>query len=242
VGKGAAAVADLYETEDGVAAVTSDVQRLILRALGEGTKELPELVHITGRSKPTLSSLHMKALVDRGLVEASAHPTDLRRKVFRLAARPFSSADAPAAPSPSVGPALELAAALEAIVAAPRGTPPSTLAAQARRLGALAAPRLVPWPAARSPRRPWMALATLYEDAGLASPVRVNLEEGAAEFRPAPALAGDLAAAAAVLAGFAEGLLWAAWNAAGGQGAAPRVVGEAAPDGGVVLRAPSSQA
>lgn len=84
---------DLYRTADGYAVVTNDVRRRILRALAEEELGLPGIVEVTGRSKPTLSAVHMRALVDDGLVEVRAHPTDGRRKIYTLAAHHLASTE-----------------------------------------------------------------------------------------------------------------------------------------------------
>lgn len=84
---------DLYRTADGYAVVANDVRRRILRALAEDELGLPGLVEATGRSKPTLSAVHMRVLADDGLVEVRPHPTDGRRKIYTLAARRLASTE-----------------------------------------------------------------------------------------------------------------------------------------------------
>lgn len=84
---------DLYRTADGYAVVTNDVRRRILRALAEEELGLPAIVEVTGRSKPTLSAVHMQALIGAGLVEERSHPTDGRRKIYTLAARRLASTE-----------------------------------------------------------------------------------------------------------------------------------------------------
>src|ERR1051326_4705821 len=141
---------DIYQTDAGYAAVTNPVQRQILDVLRQGERQLPDLVKATGRSKPTLSSLHMKELLARELIEERPHPTDSRRKVYRLRAGKIGSSDIPVAQlreavQHAVGlrplPArLPLKSMVEALAAAPAGTDPKAVWAQAHRLGQLAAP------------------------------------------------------------------------------------------------------
>lgn len=195
--------ADIYRTGDGLAAVTSDVQRRILRALGEGAKQLPELVQVTGRSKPTLSSLHMKELLARGLILESVHPTDNRRKVYTLAAQPVEGAmvsmlATPQASALRVG----IAEALDAIAAAPANASATQLRAQATRLGAAARAHL----GFLSRRELWLRLPGLLEENGIASPLRIDLQHGHFDLRPGKAVHATPERLATVLAGLVEGL------------------------------------
>ena len=75
---------DIYQSDRGYAAVTSPVRRQILVALAEKDRDLSDLVRITRKSKPTLSNLHVRELLTQGLVEELPHPTDARRKLYRL--------------------------------------------------------------------------------------------------------------------------------------------------------------
>jgi len=86
---------DIYQTEAGYAAVTNPVRRQILAALQERDQELPDLVKLTGKSKPTLSNLHMKELLSQKLIEELPHPTDSRRKVYRIKGRRIGSSNVP---------------------------------------------------------------------------------------------------------------------------------------------------
>lgn len=199
VGQGA----DIYHTDEGLEAVTSEVQRRILRALGEGSKQLPELVQVTGRSKPTLSSLHMKELLARGLILESSHPTDNRRKVYSLAARPVDGVAAAMAPGmrPSalrVG----VAEALDAMAAAPASASTSLLRSQARRLGLAARAHL----GHLSRRELWLRLPSVMEENGIASPVRIDLQQGHFDLRPGPAIQASPERLALLIAGLVEGL------------------------------------
>ncbi len=202
---------DIYQTDAGYAAVTNPVQRQILEALRERERQLPELVEITGRSKPTLSSLHMKELLSRELILEVAHPTDSRRKVYRLKAAKIGSSDLPVdqlreavqhyvSLSPLAA-RIPLAAVLEAIAAAPASAAPEVLHAQARHLGILASPLLK----AASARDLWARLAALLEAEKVASPRHVDAQQGVLELRLGPAAKASAARMAVILAGFAEG-------------------------------------
>lgn len=222
---------DIYQTDAGYAAVTNPVQRQILDALRAGELQLPDLVKITGRSKPTLSSLHMKELLTRELIAEHEHPTDSRRKVYRLKASKIGSSDIPVGQlreavqhyvslSPLAA-RLPLKAMIEALCAAPSGTDPKTVWAQAHRLGVLAAGSLK----VATVRDLWMRLSGFLEAEEVAQPLRVDLEKGMLELRNGAALAASPAFAPAILSGFMEGV-------ASGKGLhLPRLKASAIPDG-----------
>jgi hypothetical protein len=203
---------DIYQTDAGYAAVTNPVQRQILDALRAGDLQLPDLMKITGRSKPTLSSLHMKELLARELIAEHGHPTDSRRKVYRLKAGKIGSSDIPVAQlreavqhyvslSPLAA-RLPLKSIIEALGAAPAGTDPKAVWAQAHRLGVLAAASLK----VASVRDLWMRLSGFLEAEEVAQPLRIDLERGILELRNGPALKGSAALAPAILSGFMEGV------------------------------------
>lgn len=203
---------DIYQTDAGYAAVTNPVQRQILDALREGELQLPDLMKVTGRSKPTLSSLHMKELLARELIEERGHPTDSRRKLYRLKAGKIGSSDIPVAQlrdavqhyvslSPLAA-RLPLKAMVESLCAAPAGTDPKAVWAQAHRLGTLASASLK----VASVRDLWMRLSGFLETEGVAQAVRIDLERGTLEVRNGPALKGNPVLAPAVLAGLVEGV------------------------------------
>lgn len=202
---------DIYQTDAGYAAVTNPVQRQILDALRDGERQLPDLVKLTGRSKPTLSSLHMKELLSRELIEERAHPTDSRRKVYRLKAGKIGSSDIPVGQlreavqhyvslSPLAA-RLPLKAMMEALGAAPSSTDAKAIWAQANRLGTLAAGSLK----VGSARDLWMRLSGFLEAEEIAQPVRIDLERGVLDLRLGAALRGA-SGAAAILGGFVEGV------------------------------------
>ena len=203
---------DIYQTDAGYAAVTNPVQRQILDELRKGERQLPDLVKATGRSKPTLSSLHMKELLARELVEERGHPTDSRRKVYRLRAGKIGSSDIPVAQLRdavqhyvSLGPLaarLPLKAMVESLCAAPPGSDPKAVWSQARRLGALASGSLK----VGSARDLWMRLSGFLEAEEVAQAVRIDLERGVLELRNGAALKANPALAPAVLSGLVEGV------------------------------------
>lgn len=222
---------DIYQTDAGYAAVTNPVQRQILESLREGERQLPELVEITGRSKPTLSSLHMKELLARELIEERAHPTDSRRKVYRLKASKIGSSDIPVSQlreavqhyvslSP-VKARLPLRSLVESLCAAPPGTDPKVVWAQARHLGTMAAPSLK----VGSVRDLWMRVSGFLEQEELARSLRIDLEHSAIELATGPAFDAGPAFAPAVLSGLVEGM-------AAGKGLdLPRLKATAIPNG-----------
>lgn len=203
---------DIYQTDAGYAAITNPVQRQILESLRGGEKQLPELVEITGRSKPTLSSLHMKELLSRELIEEREHPTDSRRKVYRLRASKIGSSDIPVAQLRdavqhyvSLAPVksrMPLRGFVESLAAAPAGTDPKIVWAQARHLGTITAPGLK----AGSTRDLWMRVSQFLEQEDLARPLRIDLEHNRLELSTVGALEASGPFAAAILAGLIEGM------------------------------------
>jgi hypothetical protein len=203
---------DIYQTDAGYAAVTNPVQRQILDALRDGDLQLPGLMQVTGRSKPTLSSLHMKELLARELIEERPHSTDSRRKVYHLKGGKIGSSDIPITQlrkavqhyvslSPLAA-RLPLSAMVETLAAAPPGTEAAVVRAQAARLGSLASGLL----AAASVRGLWTRLAGFLESEGIAAPAKVQLDRGLLDLRLGPALQGNPALAPAILRGLVEGV------------------------------------
>lgn len=203
---------DIYQTDAGYAAVTNPVQRQILDALRQGEKQLAELMEVTGRSKPTLSSLHMKELLERRLIEERPHPTDNRRKVYRLRGQKIGSSDLPVQALKSAiqdyvnlspfASRIPVGSALDAILAAPPGIPAQALRDQGVRLGHHVAAVLK----LQSARDLWMRFAGFLESERLASPVRIDVQAGHLSLRPDGPLAKHPERAAAVLAGLLEGI------------------------------------
>ena len=204
---------DIYQTEAGYTAVTNEVRRTILNALAKKDRQLPELVKITKKAKPTLSSVHMKELLALKLVEEIHHPTDKRKKIYRLKARRVGSSNLPveqlrtavkqyAAASPHAS-RLPLTVAVESIADAPADADARVLRQQARRLGVLSA-GLFPQAA---PREMVTGLATFLEREALARPLRIDLEALTLEMELQAGLAPEAPAArlAEILAAFVEG-------------------------------------
>ncbi len=223
-------VFDIYQTRSGYTAVDNEVQRQILEALAAGDQQLPALMEVTGKSKPTLSATHMKDLLNRELVEELPHPTDGRRKVYHLAGTRIGASDIPV---PQLRKAVEayvslaplqgrlpLAAVLEILTSAPTTAAPATLHAQGARLGAVVAASLRVADLADL----WMRLVRWFEEQGVAKPLRVDLEAGEVVLAPGPAITGPLPHVAAALAGVVQGVV-----AALDLGSV-RVVGEAQAD------------
>lgn len=222
---------DIYQTDAGYAAVTNPVQRQILESLRTAERQLPELVEITGRSKPTLSSLHMKELLSRELIEERGHPTDSRRKVYRLRATKIGSSDIPVSQlrdavqhyvslSP-VKARLPLRSLIEALAAAPTGTDPNVVWTQARHLGTIAAPGLK----VGNARDLWMRVSSFLEQEELARPLRIDLEHSRLELATGAAFEGARVFAPAILSGLIEGM------AAGKGIPVPRLKASATPTG-----------
>ena len=204
---------DIYQTESGYTAVTNEVRRTILNALAKKDRQLPELVKITKKAKPTLSSVHMKELLAQKLVEEIHHPTDKRKKIYRLKARRIGSSNLPveqlrsavkqyASLAPNAS-RLPISVAVESIADAPADADPAVLRRQARRLGVLSA-GLFPQ---GTPRELVTGLAAFLEREGLARPLRLDLEALALEMELQAGLAPEAGDArlAAILAAFVEG-------------------------------------
>lgn len=201
---------EIYQTEEGYVAVTNEVRRAILAALAKKDRMLPDLVKLTKKAKPTLSSVHMRELLASKLVEELPHPTDKRKKIYRLKARRIGTSSLPVEQLRSAvkqyasasGSRAPLALALEAIAAAPASTPDATLRAQARRLGALSGAQL----GATTARETVTALASLLEREGIARPLRLDLEGMSLELEKSDGDVDD-ARMALLVGALADGLL-----------------------------------
>ncbi|HVL47852.1 MAG TPA: winged helix-turn-helix domain-containing protein [Candidatus Thermoplasmatota archaeon] len=203
---------DIYQSGAGFRAVTNEVRRRILDLLVERERQLPELVELTGKAKPTLSSVHMRALIEDGLVEEVPHPHDARKKIYRIAARKIGSWNGPDAEPPrrlrelSRGTSgLRVGRALAAMTV-PEAEGATTLVhAQARALGEETADTL----ASGTLRDVLAAVASFWEREHLAIVPKIDLDgplieialdEGFARERDEPLVAK-------ALAGFLEGVL-----------------------------------
>lgn len=206
---------DVYQTDAGYVAVANEVRRAILAALLKKERDLNELVKITGKAKPTLSNLHMRELLSQKLIEELAHPTDARRKIYRIRAQRIGSSSVPieklrgavkqyVAASP-LAHALLLQQVAEVLLAGGARSK-DVVARQATRLGEISA-GLFPGPDVREmlPR-----LASYWEREGITRTARIDLEELALDLdvneRYASTKEG-LALMATLLAGFLRGAL-----------------------------------
>lgn len=204
---------DVYQSPTGYVAVSSDVRRAILAALAKKERDLNDLMRVTGKAKPTLSNLHMKELLAQQLVEEVPHPTDARRKIYRLKGQRIGSSDVPidqlrgavkryVSMSP-LAHALPLQQVLDVILAAgPHAR--ESVQRQAARLGELSA-HLLQAPDLREllPRA-----AAYLEREGVTRTVRIDLEALALDLDLNPRYAAtkeDTRLAATLLAGFLEG-------------------------------------
>lgn len=176
---------EIYQGPTGYIAVTNPVRRQILAALADAPRELGDLVEMTGKSKPTLSSVHMARLASDGLVRVEPHPSDSRRKVYHLAGERIGASNVPVdALREAVKDYVEhspLAArfplkhSIEALVAAPPGTDPHVLQAQGARLGERVGKTLG---GLSGQGGPIMQIANFLEQEGLARLLRLDMEKG----------------------------------------------------------------
>ncbi|HUR68720.1 MAG TPA: winged helix-turn-helix domain-containing protein [Candidatus Thermoplasmatota archaeon] len=206
---------DVYQTDAGYVAVTNPVRRQILAALAKKERDLTELVGITGKAKPTLSNLHVRELIGQGLIEEVAHPTDARKKIYRLKAHHIGSSSVPieqlrgavkhyVSLSP-LAHALPLPGVLEVLVAAgPKSL--DVVHRQAAKLGELSSQLL----AAPDARELLPRIAAHWEREGVTRTARIDLEHLALDVEINPRFADSKEATklvAQVLAGFLEGVL-----------------------------------
>ena len=217
---------DIYQTAAGYTAVTNPVRRQILDALSQQDRELPDLVKLTGKSKPTLSNLHVRELLEKGLVEEMPHPTDARRKVYRIAARRIGRSNVPleqlrgavkhyvslsplayAVPFPAV---LEVLAAGWGAGAAAR----DAVRKQAQRLGESASQLFT----TTSPRDVMTAVAGFWEREGVARTARMDFDRMEFEVELTGSEQGA-EAMGSILAGVLEGVLRSRLGVEGAVGA-----------------------
>ena len=203
---------DIYQTSAGYSAVTNEVRRKILEALSQKDLELGDLVRVTGKSKPTLSTLHVRELLEQRLIEENAHPTDARRKTYHLIARRIGSSNVPLEQLRgavkhyvSLSPlayAIPFPTVLEVLAADPAGDA-KTLRKQGRVLGEKASSLFT----TTSARDILTALAGFWERENVARTVRLDFDKLEAEVQLNDALTGkSTEAVAAVFAGLIEGI------------------------------------
>lgn len=70
-----------------MASIDNPVRIAILRAIEEKPRTLGDLVQLTKKAKSTLSTLHVKPLLQLGLIAEATDPGDARIKWYRLEAR-----------------------------------------------------------------------------------------------------------------------------------------------------------
>lgn len=223
---------DIYQGGSGYVAVTNPVRRTILEALAERDRELPDLMRITGRSKPTLSNLHVRELLAQKLVEELPHPTDARKKVYRLAARRIGRSSVPleqlrsavkqyVAASP-LAYAVPFPKVLDALAAGAGPSAKETLRRQGVALGASSA-HLFPEADAREAMT---SIAAFLEREGIGRTTRMDFDKREFEVELSQErLHAD--AARDALAGFVEGILRAGMGLEGAvtaRGKARRVI------------------
>lgn len=203
---------DIYQTAAGYTAVTNPVRRQILDALAEKDRELPDLVKVTGKSKPTLSNLHMRELLEKNLIEELPHATDARKKVYRIVARRIGRSNVPLEQLRgavkhyvSLSPlayAVPFPAILDVLAAGHPAASRDALRRQAQALGASASHLFN----ASGPRDVMTAVAGFWEREGVAKTARMDFERLEFEVELAEGhAAGD--AMGILLGGLVEGVL-----------------------------------
>lgn len=217
---------EIYQTDAGYVAVTNEVRRKILVALAKKERDLNDLVKITGKAKPTLSNLHVKELLAQNLVEELPHPTDARRKLYRLKGQRIGSSNIPidqlrgavkhyVSLSP-LAHALPLQQVLDVLLAAgPKAS--DALARQGAKLGEISAHLLT----APDLRELLPRVASYWEREGITRTVRIDLEELSVDVDVNPRYAGSketLRLTATLLGGFLQGVLLKNEGARGASG------------------------
>lgn len=204
---------EIYQSDAGYVAVTNEVRRKILAALAKKERDLTELVKITGKAKPTLSNLHVRELLAQNLVEELPHPTDQRKKIYRLKAHRIGSSSIPidklrgavkqyVSQSP-LAHAIPLQQVLDVLLA---GGPRShdAVARQAIKLGEIAAHLFT----ASEPREFLQRVAAYWEREGITRTANINLEHLQLDLDVNPRYVETKDGAkltATLLAGFLEG-------------------------------------
>jgi len=85
---------EIWQAPDGaVHSVDHAIRRQVLAELAVAPRTLPQLAARTGRTKSTLSDVHLRALVGAGLVTPALDPADRRVKWYRLAGRRLGASD-----------------------------------------------------------------------------------------------------------------------------------------------------
>lgn len=71
----------LFATSNGVRTVDSPVKSRILSMLREGELSFDQIVELSGKAKSTVS-VHLKKLVNEGIIDSRPDPNDARKKIF----------------------------------------------------------------------------------------------------------------------------------------------------------------
>ena len=72
---------ELFATSYGVRAIDSPVKAKILSMLREGELSFDQIVELSGKAKSTVS-VHLKKLVNDGIIDSKPDPEDARKKIF----------------------------------------------------------------------------------------------------------------------------------------------------------------
>lgn len=202
---------DIYQSAKGYIAVTNDTRRRILEELRKADVDLPYLVKATGKSKPTLSSIHVRGLLDDGLIEEYPHPSDARRKYYKLTSRRIGMSDVPIeelrgavksySRAAATSPSLPLGATLDIVTT--EGTPQALIERNARRVGQASAAYFE----ARTIHDALPGIAQVLDQAGIARPQRLDFDTNEVEMEPLPQAPKNIRALADTIAGFFEGML-----------------------------------
>lgn len=206
---------EIYQSDAGYVAVTNEVRRKILGALIKKDRELNELVKITGKAKPTLSNLHMRELLSQNLIEELPHPTDARKKIYRIKGQRIGSSSVPieqlrgavkhyVSLSP-LAHAVPLQQVLDVLLAG-GAKAHDPLKRQAAKLGEISSQLL----AAPDLRELLPRVAAYWEREGITRTARIDLEHLALELDVNPRYAetkDTLKLTATLLGGFLHGIL-----------------------------------
>lgn len=76
---------ELFASRGGVHAIKSPVRVAILEMLADGEMPFDEIVERTGKAKSTVS-VHLRDMVEEGVLGSRPDPADARRKIFFIAA------------------------------------------------------------------------------------------------------------------------------------------------------------
>ena len=72
---------ELFSTSEGIYAINSPVRVRILSMLRKGELSFDQLVELSGKAKSTVS-VHLKRMVDEGIIGSKTDPSDARKKIF----------------------------------------------------------------------------------------------------------------------------------------------------------------